>query len=155
MNLKSHPRAKSATPTAKAQINNRPSTIPKCSLQFGLSIKADLNASSIECFTWLPSHLLTWSTLNRNMLLEINSLRYELCSKFKKKHDVEYIIAFLTMRYGINIYMFHILMLTSFSSSCFSPFLTVFDAMSIDFDWFIYLPICCETIECFVKKLRP
>lgn len=56
--LKSHPRATKAIPTANPQMTKRPSTSPKCSLQFGRSKRAFFTASSRACLTAEPSHLL-------------------------------------------------------------------------------------------------
>lgn len=56
--LKSHPSATRAIPTANPQMTKRPSTRPKCSLQFGLSKRAFFTASSKACLTADPSHLL-------------------------------------------------------------------------------------------------
>lgn len=55
--LKSQPSATKAIPTANPQITKRPSTNPKCSLQFGLSKRAFFTASSKACLTAEPSHL--------------------------------------------------------------------------------------------------
>lgn len=67
--LKSHPRATKAIPTANPQITNRPSTSPKCSLQFGLSKRAFFTASSKACFTADPSHLFILTGWNGKHIL--------------------------------------------------------------------------------------